>query len=219
MRGNGNGSTRRPHEIQAEIERTRNEMDGTLSAIEQRLTPGQLFDQGVQYLRNSGGSDFLSNLGEQAKQNPMPVALVGVGLAWLMATGRVNSTNRNSGTAKVADTAASVRDKAVQVRDTAQAQVARAKGSLDTMMAEQPLAIGAIGLALGALAAALAPRTQQEERIASKIDSVADPETDSPDTDTARDGMTEERWRLEQREQKTQGVKPYAERGQSEPPV
>ena len=180
MRSDGNGSARRPQEIQAEIERTRREMDGTLSAIEHRLTPGQIFDQGVQYLRNNGGTEFLSNLGDQAKQNPMPVALVGIGLAWLMATNRTS----NSGTepelgigeraseakARLGEAASNVRDKAAQVRDTAQAQIDRAKSGFDTMMRDQPLALGTIGLAIGALAAALAPRTRQEERIAGKID-------------------------------------------------
>ena len=39
MKHNGE---RRPEEIQAEIQRTRSNMDATLSAIENRLTPGQL---------------------------------------------------------------------------------------------------------------------------------------------------------------------------------
>lgn len=208
MRSDGNGSTRRPQEIQAEIERTRREMDGTLSAIEERLTPGQIFDQGVQYLRNSGGAEFVSNLGDQAKQNPMPVALVGIGLAWLMATGRIHSGTQSEpgfgqkalqAKARLGETASAVRDKATQVRDTAQAQVDRAKSSLDSMMREQPLAIGAIGLAIGALAAALTPGTRQEEQIARKIDE----EAAKPQTD----------------EELAKGVKPYAERDQSEPPA
>jgi hypothetical protein len=252
MRTDGNGGTRRPQEIQAEIDRTRREMDGTLSAIEQRLTPGQMFDQGLQYLRNSGGSEFIANLGDQAKNNPMPVALVGIGLAWLMASNRGNSGTEpelgDTGTS-MRDKAAELRDKATQMRDTAQAQVARAKGSLDTMMREQPLALGAIGLAIGALAAALAPRTEPEERIAGRIKEVANTGADTaqpgssiPPSGQSRqpaardehiigepkereaqsakrgDGITEERWREDQREEKTKGVKPYAERAQTEPP-
>ena len=85
MRTNGG---RRPEEILAEIDQTRHEMDRTLSAIEHRLTPGQLVDQGLDYLRHSGANEFVQNLGGTAKQNPLPVALTAIGLAWLMTLGR-----------------------------------------------------------------------------------------------------------------------------------
>ncbi|HEX7052869.1 MAG TPA: DUF3618 domain-containing protein [Burkholderiales bacterium] len=180
MSTHGNGSARRPDEIQAEIDRTRRQMDGTLHAIEQRLTPGQLYDQGIEYLRNNGGTEFLSNLGQQAKANPMPVALVGIGLAWLMATGRGAGMEPQPGAdvkATLGDTASAMRDRATQVRDTTRAQIDRARSSLDSVMREQPLALGALGLALGALAGMLAPRTRQEEEIAGKIDTMAGPGT------------------------------------------
>lgn len=216
--GNGNGS-RRPQEIQAEIERTRQHMDGTLSAIEQRLTPGQLVDQGLSYLKNSGGAEFVGNLGDQAKQNPLPVALVGIGLAWLMATRRNPGTQPeydSSGPGlgeRASQAKAKVSQTASSVLDTTRQQVDRAKDGFDTLMREQPLALGAVGLAIGALAAAFAPRTSPEEQLAGKIDQMVDPQAGSPQP------MTEERWREEQREQFVEGVKPYAERAQSEPPV
>jgi ElaB/YqjD/DUF883 family membrane-anchored ribosome-binding protein len=219
MSTNGNGS-RQPHEIQAEIERTRREMDGTLSAIEHRLTPGQIFDQGMSYLKDNGGTEFVSNLGEQAKQNPMPVALVGIGLAWLMATGRISNRNSNSGTepdlgesglmAKASQAKARLGERTAQVRDTTRQQIDRAKSSVDTMMHEQPLAIGAIGLAIGALAAALAPRTQKEEELVGRMNEAQYPDLSVDPLKKARD---------EERERLQQGVTPYAERAQSEPPV
>ena len=88
MRTQGGNGSKHPNEILAEIDRTRGEMDRTLAAIEQRLTPGQLVDQGLDYLRQSGANEFVQNLGGTAKQNPMPVAVTAIGLAWLMALGR-----------------------------------------------------------------------------------------------------------------------------------
>ena len=212
--GNGNGS-RRPQEIQAEIQRTRREMDGTLHAIENRLTPGQLYDQGMQYLRNNGGTEFLSNLGEQAKRNPMPVALAGIGLAWLMATAK-------DGSGTPLETATSVRDSAADVREGARRQVDRARSGFDTMMREQPLALGAVGLAIGVLCAALAPRTAPEERIAGKIDEVAN-RPSTPPEGAAGGGEPKQdpikKARDEERERLQAGVKPYAERNAAEPPV
>jgi hypothetical protein len=193
MKHNGeqqpNGA-RNPDVILAEIQRTRGEMDSTLTALEQRLTPGQLVDQGLDYLRKSGANEFVQNLGGQAKNNPLPIALVGIGIAWLMATGKQQSTSPTTGymdagsaRSSLGDRAGELRDQAVgmaqsakqkmsqagdQVRalgDTARSQVERAKGSMEYMLREQPLALGAIGVAIGAVLAAMAPRTRQEDEL------------------------------------------------------
>ena len=193
MKDNGG---KRPEQILTEIHRTRDELDRTLNAIEHRLTAGQLVDQGVDYLRHSGANEFVHNLGGAAKQNPLPVALVGIGLAWLMALGRqpaqnygssMSSTSLQEGMSSVRDKASgamqsasdtlastkerisgsvnTVRDRATQVTDTAREQWQRARGGLDYLVHEQPLALGAIGLALGAVLGAAAPRSRQEERL------------------------------------------------------
>jgi ElaB/YqjD/DUF883 family membrane-anchored ribosome-binding protein len=215
--GHGDNGERRPEEIQAEIARTRAEMDGTLYAIEQRLTPGQLMDQGIDYLRHSGANEFVSNLGGAVKQNPVPVALMGIGLAWMMALGRQPAQHESSwSSSRLAErargavdslrgsaqgmqsstqsTMESVRDSAQSMKDrmsgtaqsamesmssTAEAarrrasdlghaagdQMQRARSQLDYMIQEHPLVIGAIGLAVGALLGAAAPRTRQEDEL------------------------------------------------------
>lgn len=206
MRTNGE---RRPDEIQAEIERTRGEMDRTLSAIEQRLTPGQLVDQGMDYLRHSGATEFAQNLGGAAKQNPLPVALAGIGIAWLMALGRQPAQHQGYGAQWTSGSSASsgpgmresmssMKDRANEkigamkdrasgtmqsasesynsarqrlsgtmssVADTTRQQYERARGSLDYLVNEQPLLLGAIGLAIGAALGAAAPRTRKEEEM------------------------------------------------------
>jgi len=81
-------SHRRPDQILAEIDRTRGAMDRTLSEIEQRLSPRRILDEGFDYVRNSGATEFAQNLGGAAKQNPLPVVLAGIGIAWLMTLGR-----------------------------------------------------------------------------------------------------------------------------------
>ena len=188
MRTNGE---RRPDQILAEIDRTRGEMDRTLTAIEHRLTPGQLVDQGIDYLRHSGANEFVQNLGGTAKQNPMPLALVGIGLAWLMALGRqpaqrgydqssspasgirekasgmLHGASETLSSAKgtVSDTLGSVRERASGVGESAKEQWQRARGGIDYLVHEQPLALGAIGLAIGAVLGAAAPRTRVEEQM------------------------------------------------------
>ena len=66
------------------MKQERAQVERTLDELQERLSPGQLIDQAVTYLRGSGGADLMRNLGETVKRNPMPLALVGVGLAWMM---------------------------------------------------------------------------------------------------------------------------------------
>lgn len=201
MRNNGelkhrSNGEKRPEEILAEIDRTRDEMDRTLSAIEHRLTPGQLVDQGLDYLRHSGAAEYVQNLGGTAKQNPLPIALAAIGIGWLMALGRqpaqqsygatsgsglregigamrdkassaMQSTSDSLSSAKhrVTGSMSSMRDRAGQMTDSAKYQWERARGGVDYLVHEQPLALGAIGLAVGAVLAAMAPRTQKEEEL------------------------------------------------------
>jgi hypothetical protein len=83
------------HKTSAELEREVNEqrdrVEARIGEIKERLSPGQLVDE---LLSDSGegGSKFASNLGQQLTANPLPAALVGVGLAWLIGSS-VNASN------------------------------------------------------------------------------------------------------------------------------
>ncbi len=79
---------RRPEEIEHDIERTRAELTSNIDAIQSKLTPGQMMDQAMSYARTSLPADFGSNLNHAIRENPIPVALIGLGAAWLMASGR-----------------------------------------------------------------------------------------------------------------------------------
>ena len=82
-----NPGSKSPDEVQREVRQSRAEVEETLDAIQERLSPGQLFEQAVDYMRSSNGTDFFRNLGTAVRDNPVPVALVGTGLAWLMVAG------------------------------------------------------------------------------------------------------------------------------------
>ena len=76
----GTGS---PAELEREVRESRADVERTLDAIQDRLSPGQLVDQVARYMRDNGG-EFARNFGDTVRQNPVPVVLVGVGLAWMM---------------------------------------------------------------------------------------------------------------------------------------
>lgn len=79
-----NPDDRTPEQIEREIEQTRRNTAATLAAIEDRLAPGRLMDEAWSYLRTSGqGQTFVSNLSATVRDNPIPVALLAISLAWL----------------------------------------------------------------------------------------------------------------------------------------
>ena len=77
-------ASKSPQEVEREVQQSRADVEETLEAIQERLSPGQMFEQVVDYMRSSNGGDFLRNLGTVVRDNPVPVALVGTGLVWLM---------------------------------------------------------------------------------------------------------------------------------------
>ncbi|HEY3835100.1 MAG TPA: DUF3618 domain-containing protein [Bryobacteraceae bacterium] len=72
--------------IEADLARTRARMDGRLTELQERLSPGQILDDLMAHFRGSEGGDFARNLMTSVQTNPMPAALTGIGLAWLMAS-------------------------------------------------------------------------------------------------------------------------------------
>jgi hypothetical protein len=80
--------TRTPGELENRVAETRSRIDATLTAIEARLTTGQIAEQTLDYLRQSGAREFAANLAGSVKHNPLPVSLLAIGLAWLMAAER-----------------------------------------------------------------------------------------------------------------------------------
>jgi hypothetical protein len=145
------------------------------------------------------GSDFIKDLGDAARRNPMSAAMIGMGIIWLFAGGRAgvgpgdllhrSGLDRAPEMAKdtfntardgVASAAGSAAD---TIRDAGNAGIETAtrmgseyakllpdsasvldnvRGNLTDLFKAQPLALGAIGLAIGAGIAAALPHTDIE---------------------------------------------------------
>ena len=159
-------------------------------------------------------SDFIQDLGEAARKNPLSAALIGMGVLWLFAGGRpaerVGDFARRSGLDRIPDAAGNAFDAArstlrsgtdavgdrmasasgvvkdgvvdavdnatrygQEYADTASEYIAKIPGSgaemfdtvrsnLSDLFKAQPLALGAIGIAIGAGIAAALPGTETE---------------------------------------------------------
>lgn len=70
-------------EVEADVEASRSELDRNVEALKMKMTPGQMFDEAARMMGGTG-QQVASKFAEQAKANPMPLAVMGLGLAWLM---------------------------------------------------------------------------------------------------------------------------------------
>lgn len=77
------GRGRSSREIRSEIDRTRSDMDDTFAALDAKLTPKEI---GLELwsLFKGGSTTGASKLWQVAREHPMPAAVVGLGLGWLM---------------------------------------------------------------------------------------------------------------------------------------
>jgi hypothetical protein len=72
-------------DVEREVEASRSDLDRTVEALKGKMTPGQIFDEASRAM-GGAGQQVLSKLVDQIKENPMPLAVMGLGLAWLMST-------------------------------------------------------------------------------------------------------------------------------------
>jgi hypothetical protein len=83
--------------IEDDLRVTRARMDGRLTELQEYLTPGQILDDVMAYFRDSGGGDFGRNLMTSVRNNPLPAAVTGIGLAWLMVSGSGATADMGNG--------------------------------------------------------------------------------------------------------------------------
>jgi hypothetical protein len=235
---------RSPEEIESDIERTRADFSSTVDAIQRKLSPSEMMDQAVDYALSTTPGAFGANLVSSVRDNPIPVALIGVGIAWLMAAGRQQTSSYSQprsrramrrsayspdareiyrgasyenyesagdegmlhrAASKASDTASGLKekvsdvgqklgssasamtDRVSQVGQTArtrlhetaeeaqarmsdmsrrsQEQYYRARDQFGQLLDEQPLIVGALGIALGAALGAAMPTTRRENEL------------------------------------------------------
>jgi ElaB/YqjD/DUF883 family membrane-anchored ribosome-binding protein len=136
---NENYEHKSPEQIQRDIERTRAEMGNTLDTIREKLSPGQLVDEALDYLKRNAPGQFANNLGETVKQNPVPVSLIGIGIAWLMMAGSRDPYPSGNWTAdrrthsKLGEAASSATAKAGQVMQDVRERASEASGRIGDM--------------------------------------------------------------------------------------
>jgi len=124
-------------QLERETEQTRARLAETLEELK-AMTPGRVLDEVLDYAKEGGG-DLLRGLGRQVSDNPVPAALIGAGLVWMMmgngktngvGAPRVNGNGHGTGEAlsdaadstiqMASDLGAKASDAAQSVKDTMQ---------------------------------------------------------------------------------------------------
>jgi hypothetical protein len=72
-------------EIKADICRTRAQLDETIDELQCRLAPEQIIHNVFDVLREHV-NDAVQRTVQAVRENPVPVALIGIGAVWLLAT-------------------------------------------------------------------------------------------------------------------------------------
>jgi hypothetical protein len=90
-------------QIEREVEETRRQLSRTLEELQNRVSPGLLVEKAIDYARDSTATNLVRNLGWEVVENPTPLVVIGIGIAWLMfASGRTSRVATTNG-ADVAD--------------------------------------------------------------------------------------------------------------------
>ncbi|MER8508038.1 hypothetical protein NKJ09_04225 [Mesorhizobium sp. M0189] len=211
-------------ELERDADIARARVADTADSIRSKMTPGQLIDE-FTGMFSGEGSAMLSNLKTQVRDNPLPLTLVGAGLAWLMlgkgtsvdssalgaySTGREHDATRNfsdqrglggawqgsrgdeygaegegsagsmlsdaarsvasvagGATEAVADVASGAKERltstAGQVGSAATDITGRVRQSAQDLFQREPLAMAAVGLAVGTAIGVMLPHTAAED--------------------------------------------------------
>lgn len=188
-------SDKDPRELEREVDQQRAHLEDTITALAQRFVPSQWLDQIVNYTRQSGGGDLTRNLMETVRANPIPTLLTATGITWLlMGPNRrppsyessryedYGSAEEPSSASYGVDTAydphageghheLGTSDRLRHMSESARHMASRSRhqsqAGFERLLREQPLAIGVMGIALGALLGASMPTSRREDEMLS----------------------------------------------------
>lgn len=112
-------------QLERQTEQNRAEVELTIDELRARLTPGQIVDEILSYAKD-GGRQFTANLGRQISNNPLPVTLIGAGIAWFLfgkdgsASGASYQSSGYGGRGMAGDAGTAAREAAGGVREAAE---------------------------------------------------------------------------------------------------
>ena len=81
-------------QLEREIAEARDRMTEDIEELRLRVTPGRLVDQIADYAREGPAAEFVTNLGREIRENPLPLLLTAAGIAWLIVASSLSRSRR-----------------------------------------------------------------------------------------------------------------------------
>jgi len=73
---------RQSDRLEWEAEQARNELAASLNQLRSRLSPGQIVDETISYVRETPVADFGRNLVRDLREHPLPLLVIFAGITW-----------------------------------------------------------------------------------------------------------------------------------------
>ena len=182
------GSSRDPEQLERTADSIRADLDRTLDALERKLSPSQLLDRSLDYLRDHGG-DLAVAVGDSVRRNPVLILVTVAGLGWLIATAvrsrasidvtpiddtdiddtDIDDTLDDASAESSFDDPHTLRGRFHDRVAAARARTRRAQYRAVSALEERPLVFGGLAVALGALLGAIIPRTEYEDKLVGQV--------------------------------------------------
>jgi hypothetical protein len=126
-------------QLERETQSSRDQLADTLDELRARITPGEVVNQLVGYAQDTTGGLFFQHLKQQVANNPLPVAVMAAGFAWLMLGKGVSASRIRQSTVTVADKGRS------WLSDSAQGATTKGREAADRLSAAGSHASDAAG--------------------------------------------------------------------------
>src|ERR1700680_1254690 len=81
-------------QLERQVHQARARLTETLEELRAGMTPGQVVDQLAEDAREGPAAEFFRNLVREIRENPLPLALIGAGVAWLIIASNQSSRAR-----------------------------------------------------------------------------------------------------------------------------
>ena len=167
-------ASRDPEQLERTAEQIRADLDRTLDALERKLSPSEWLDRSLEYLRKHGG-EWSRDLGEAARRNPVPIVLAVAGFGCLVAASlrkrnaiehELQHADRPPRRARFYD---GVGNRFARAADATRERTRRTRYQVVSAIERQPMLLGSLAVAAGALLGALLPATRYEDRFVGQI--------------------------------------------------
>lgn len=160
-------------DVEKDVEASRSALDRNVEALRDKMTPGQLLDEAMTTM-GGAGQQIASKFIDQAKQNPMPLAVMGLGIAWLVASNRGPGSSGSAEPRSFADrtsrdpaadgSSGSIGDKVQAMGDMTKGLVDQASDTLATVHDKLGAGSDSVKDAVGGLSDKAGQLTQQAQQ-------------------------------------------------------